>query len=63
MKIQCKKHFIDAEYYSKELNEYVCNQCLVEKGGLHAISDSTKKNMMEFDAIRQMTMEYIKKNR
>ena len=63
VRIQCKKHFLDAEYYSASLGKYVCFLCLVEEQGLNPISDKTKKYMTDFDAIRQMVMDCIKKNR
>jgi len=63
MKIICEKHFTAAEYFSKELGEYVCNKCLVESQGLTAIDEQTKKYMCDFDEIRKNTMESILKNR
>jgi hypothetical protein len=31
VRIQCKKHFSDAEYFSASLGKYICFNCLVEE--------------------------------
>ena len=52
MKIICKKHNSQAEYFSKETGEYICSKCLVESQGLNPIDEQTKKYMLDFDESR-----------
>jgi len=39
VRIYCKKHMADAEYFSESSKLYLCYQCLVEEQGLTSIAE------------------------
>ena len=59
LKIECEKHHIVAQFFSAKANKYKCFKCLVEEQELVYIDKRFKKEMEEFERIKQRTIEAI----
>ena len=59
IKIECDKHHIVAQFFSAKANKYKCFKCLVEEQELVYIDKRFKKEMEEFERIKQKTTDSI----
>ena len=59
IKIECEKHHIVAQFFSAKANKYKCFKCLIEEQELVYIDKRFKKEMEEFERIKQRTTEAI----
>jgi len=62
IRVNCVPHNAPAAFYSKETNTYKCFKCLVHEQDLVFIDKRFKKEMEDFESIKEMTLEVIESN-
>ena len=62
MRINCEEHNAPATFWSRALQKYQCLKCLVAKENLHYIDKKYKKQMEEYESIKEYAAKAIKEN-
>ena len=59
IRVNCEPHNAPAAFFSKESGTYKCFKCLVSEQDLVFIDKSFKKEMEDFESIKEMTINVI----
>ena len=62
LRINCQTHNAPATFYSKVEQRYKCLKCIVAQEDLHYIDKRYKKQLEEFEAIKEYTCKAVIEN-
>ena len=62
LRINCQTHNAPATFYSKVEQRYKCLKCIVAQEDLHYIDKRYKKQLEEFEAIKEYTCKAVLEN-
>ena len=62
LRINCETHNAPATFFSRELQKYLCLKCLVAREDLQYIDKKYKKQLEEFEKIKEYAAKAIREN-